>query len=359
MDPRPLFLLGLPLCHGAFILDLDYDMSSTKLWPHLLLRSMTSFSLLSGGGFPKLNGVNASIWIHQVSNSLKEDGTIKGPIPQLQALLSRLTQFLAMPMKAIFVFNKTEQGSRGHQLITPFRALIEVFGYSWYTAPGLADAELARLESTGIIQFVTTANIDAFIFGARNVMLPYAYNLYVPSLTSHPIFLSPQMSASVVGACYCLHSLLEGIIIRVFLVAVYASLTRLPGGPLGDDLLHEVLQHSERLRVFCQHQFRWKAAQISDHFSKHLYSGIAMQSLLKPHDLHTPLESHVNFGVSHDGELPSSSILRIVAAKRTPVTKIYQLEISTGTLALRAKSGLRDASAFPVVALMRVWIPPR
>ncbi|KAJ7717856.1 hypothetical protein B0H16DRAFT_1700815 [Mycena metata] len=343
-----------------------------------------------------------------------------------------------MPMKAIFIFNKTEQGSRGHQLITPFRALIEAFGYSWYTAPGLADAELARLESTGIIQFVTTANIDAFIFGARNVMLPprkKTNNQIIAYFASH-IFISPDVGLSrggllllalLVGGDY--HKGLPGCGVRLA-----HAVAR---GPLGDDLLREVLQHSEvttefleflrswrvalahefatdpdgylgskhkaiartimassfpdvrvlylyvhpvtswsenysppayqswgvadpnlkEIASFCQRQFRWKAPQISAHFSKHLYSGIAMQSLLKPHDLHAQLESHVNFGVSHDGELPSSSILRIVAAKRTPATKIYQLEISTGTLALRAKSGLRDASAFPVAALMRVWIP--
>ncbi|KAJ7777651.1 PIN domain-like protein [Mycena maculata] len=112
----------------------------------------------------------------------------------------------------------------------------------------------------------------------------------------------------------------------------------------------------EKIASFCKLQFGWDASTISSIFVKCVYSGIALQSLLKPYDLHLHalLEAHVNSGVSFDDDFPRSSVVR---SKSTPSVKLYHVEISTGALSLRVKSGIQDASAFPTANRMRIWIP--
>ncbi|KAJ7847602.1 PIN domain-like protein [Mycena olivaceomarginata] len=114
-----------------------------------------------------------------------------------------------------------------------------------------------------------------------------------------------------------------------------------------------------RMASFCQLQFGWNAGQVSSKFIKLVYSGIVLQSLLKPYDLHALLEAHVNSGFSSDGVFPRSSVLCVLEAKALSGSSLtqYRVEISTGALGLQVKPGLRDASAFPSATLMCTWIP--
>ncbi|KAJ7698243.1 hypothetical protein B0H14DRAFT_2649516 [Mycena olivaceomarginata] len=109
----------------------------------------------------------------------------------------------------------------------------------------------------------------------------------------------------------------------------------------------------------CQGQLGWDAATISASFGNNLYLGIAMQSFLKPYDLHAALEAHVNSGFLLETNFPRSSVLRIVKEKTLHNLLVYGVEISTGALSLQVKSGLKDASAFPTPTLRVLWIPAR
>ncbi|KAJ7892126.1 hypothetical protein B0H14DRAFT_3691496 [Mycena olivaceomarginata] len=94
-----------------------------------------------------------------------------------------------------------------------------------------------------------------------------------------------------------------------------------------------------RMASFCQLQFGWNAGQVSSKFIKLVYSGIVLQSLLKPYDLHALLEAHVNSGFSSDGVFPRSSVLCVLEAKALSGSSLtqYRVEISTD-LVSRSKS---------------------
>ncbi|KAJ7900692.1 hypothetical protein B0H14DRAFT_2493616, partial [Mycena olivaceomarginata] len=82
---------------------------------------------------------------------------------------------------------------------------------------------------------------------------------------------------------------------------------------------------------FCQLQFRWNATEIARKFSEGLFLGIAIQSLLKPYDLHALLQAHVESGLSSDDDFPRSSVLRVLKTKITisdnHTLKKYKVEI--------------------------------
>ncbi|KAJ7489980.1 PIN domain-like protein [Mycena galericulata] len=424
-------------------------MGVPKLWP-ILSNAAEQRDFLEctlAGGYPKRTGVDASIWMYQVARALKHNNTVRGANPETRALFYRLARLLSAPMNPLFVFNGPERPetrrnaqvlNAEHQLTAQFQALIEVFGYPWYTAPGEAEAELGRLNNLGIIDIVMTTDIDALIFGAKTLMIPPNKKndkneiiIYHSSL----IFINP-------GVC-----LSRGGLLLIALLAGGDYHQGLPGcgvalahavarGPLGDALLEAVLQNPEitdefldflvswratlawefatdphgylgrkqraiaanitssfpnlgvlyaythpvtswsenyspptyqswglpkpdvkKIASFCQRQFDWDAAKISSTFVKHLYSGIVMQSLLKPYDLHALLEAHVNSGISSDDDFPRSSVLQVVKTKKLHAVELYHVEISTGALSLHVKSGIQDASSFPITPLMRIWIP--
>ncbi|KAJ7784009.1 PIN domain-like protein [Mycena olivaceomarginata] len=112
---------------------------------------------------------------------------------------------------------------------------------------------------------------------------------------------------------------------------------------------------------FCQLQFAWDATTIAAKFSKSLYPGIVMQSLLKPYDLLALLAAHVESGVSCDDDFPRSAVLRVLQSQTTTshnrAFKQYKIEMATGALNLRVKAAINDASAFSAPTLMIKWIP--
>ncbi|KAK7015720.1 hypothetical protein R3P38DRAFT_3204245 [Favolaschia claudopus] len=109
---------------------------------------------------------------------------------------------------------------------------------------------------------------------------------------------------------------------------------------------------------FCQLELT-----VAAKFSKGLFPGVALQSLLKPYyDFHALLEAHLELGLSTDiDDFPRSSVLRVLRTKTVThhgrSLLLYQVEMSAGALSLRAKAGLTDASAFVIPAAMCKWIP--
>ncbi|CAA7265650.1 unnamed protein product [Cyclocybe aegerita] len=88
-------------------------------------------------------------------------------------------ELLAAPIIPIFVFDGAGQPSqkRGknvkkkpHWLSGRFQLFIEAFGFSWYTAPGEAEAELAMLNMMGMIDAIISEDSDCLVFGGLCVI---------------------------------------------------------------------------------------------------------------------------------------------------------------------------------------------
>jgi Holliday junction resolvase YEN1 len=84
-----------------------------------------------------------------------------------------------MPFLPIFVFDGPKRpkikrgksvGGKQHWMIHNFRVVLDAFGFECRTAPGEAEAELAYLNSIGIIDAVLSDDVDCFLFGAQTVM---------------------------------------------------------------------------------------------------------------------------------------------------------------------------------------------
>ncbi|KAJ7804654.1 PIN domain-like protein [Mycena olivaceomarginata] len=400
---------------------------------------------------PIIMGIDASIWMYQASNAIIFSNAQTGSQPAAAAPFYRTAALLALPIRAVFVFDgphrpEFKRGTRvlthGHWLTSAFRELIREFGYHSHTAPAEADAELGRLASEGIIDVVQTTDSDILLFGAPTVFLiPKKKDDHhnVTVYTAENIFVTPTVSLTRGGLL--LIALLSGGdydegLSGCGIVTAHA----VARGNLGDDLLHEALKsctpttqflrflnswrhalalefstnphgllsrkhgaiaatiagtpsfpnidvifayvhpitswstdtrpdyHSwgslaspnvSGIAKLCQGQLGWDAATISASFGNNLYLGIAMQSFLKPYDLHAALEAHVNSGFLLETNFPRSSVLRIVKEKTLHNLLVYGVEISTGALSLQVKSGLKDASAFPTPTLRVLWIPAR
>jgi Holliday junction resolvase YEN1 len=84
-----------------------------------------------------------------------------------------------MPFLPMFVFDgpqrpnfkrKKSIATRQHGIIPDFQNILDAFGFEYRTAPGEAEAELAYLNSIGIIDAVFSEDVDCFLFGARTVV---------------------------------------------------------------------------------------------------------------------------------------------------------------------------------------------
>ncbi|KAK2746628.1 hypothetical protein FQN57_002972 [Myotisia sp. PD_48] len=123
--------------------------------------------------------VDVSIWLFQVQAGQG------GYNPALRTLFFRLARLISLPIHPIFVFDgpnrpKFKRGklvSRyrdGGPQIALSKKLIELFAYPYHTAPGEAEAECAKLQSTGIVDAVITNDVDALMFGSKNTMLNFS-----------------------------------------------------------------------------------------------------------------------------------------------------------------------------------------
>lgn len=60
--------------------------------------------------------------------------------------------------------------SGAHNLTTGFKKMLDAFGMHWREAEGEAEAELAFLNRSGVIDAVMTDDVDCFLFGAVTVI---------------------------------------------------------------------------------------------------------------------------------------------------------------------------------------------
>ncbi|SJL01378.1 uncharacterized protein ARMOST_04699 [Armillaria ostoyae] len=154
-------------------------MGVAGLWPLLDSSSRTiSLAALSLTEFSSPHrgyrlGIDASIWFFHA------DYGKEGENPQLRTLFFRCATLLKYPILPLFIFDgpKRPDWKRGkkinktaNKLTTGMKAIIEAFGFEWRTAPGEAEAELAYLNVTGIIDGVLSDDVDTFVFGAHTVV---------------------------------------------------------------------------------------------------------------------------------------------------------------------------------------------
>ncbi|KAJ7204476.1 PIN domain-like protein [Mycena pura] len=441
-----------------------HPQSSQAIKPAAEQHDFLEFTLQAGfrhGGpecVPMMIGVDASIWMYQADRVISFSNAKAGPNPQLRVLFYRLAHLLSLPIRIVFVFDGPERPAtkRGvhvltqrHRLTAPFLELIREFGYHAYEAPGEAEAELAMLNKSGIIDAVMTTDVDVLLFGAQAIVIPPNKKKdggNVTVYTSERVFITPTVSLSR-GGLLLVALLAGGDYDKSKGIAgcgIHFALSVARHSNLGDLLLRETLNHPEVTAGFtaflerwrnavahefyddpngylgrkhpaisaailtppsfpdldvlyaythpitswspnhslpdyqtwglpqpsltgiaklCQLRFGWKATEISKTFTRCLYPGIVLQSLLQPFDLHALLHAHVNHGVSMDTEFPRSSVLSIVRTKTIQLaahlSEHYLVKVSTAAVGFQVRSVLKDPLAFPTATLAHIWIPAR
>ncbi|KAG1851940.1 PIN domain-like protein [Suillus subluteus] len=94
----------------------------------------------------------------------------------------RLGMLLKLPLHAVFVFDGLwhlpDKGrkvrSSPHWLTHDFQRMLELFGFHWTEAPSEGEAELAAMNTHGVIDAVMTEDSDTLIFGAPCIIRRYA-----------------------------------------------------------------------------------------------------------------------------------------------------------------------------------------
>lgn len=135
-------------------------------------------------------GIDASIWFYHAAYGRE------GENPELRTLFFRCSRLLSIPLLPLFVFDGPKRPSvkrnkkisgKAHWLTDGMKNIIEAFGFEWHVvrtslrisqsvnlfyiqAPGEAEAELAFLNRTGVINAVLSDDVDTFVFGGTTVI---------------------------------------------------------------------------------------------------------------------------------------------------------------------------------------------
>ena len=136
-------------------------------------------------------GIDASIWFYHAAYGRE------GENPELRTLFFRCSKLLGVPLLPLFVFDGPKRPSikrskkisgKAHWLTEGMKNIIEAFGFEWHVvsappslhstldeygytqAPGEAEAELAFLNRTGVIDAVLSDDVDTFVFGGTVVI---------------------------------------------------------------------------------------------------------------------------------------------------------------------------------------------
>jgi len=149
-------------------------------------------------------GIDASIWFFHAAYGRE------GENPELRTLFFRCARLMSVPFLPLFIFDgpkrpKVKRGKRvsgeKHWLVDSMKGMIEAFGYEWRMvrspsnsqcrflnprwlrkAPGEAEAELAHLNSIGVIDAILSDDVDNFLFGAKMVVRKCALCLHAGSI---------------------------------------------------------------------------------------------------------------------------------------------------------------------------------
>ncbi|KAJ1300599.1 hypothetical protein OPQ81_002253 [Rhizoctonia solani] len=118
-------------------------------------------------------GIDASIWFFHAAYGRE------GENPELRTLFFRLARLASYTFCPLFVFDGPQRprnkrgktiNTRMNSLAPGMKNMISAFGFEWRTAPGEAEAELAYLNSIGVIDAILSDDVDNFLFGARVVI---------------------------------------------------------------------------------------------------------------------------------------------------------------------------------------------
>lgn len=160
-------------------------------------------------------GIDASIWFYHATYGRE------GENPELRTLFFRCSRLLGIPLLPLFVFDGPKRPSmkrnkkisgKSHWLTEGMKNIIEAFGFEWHMvrlssclslsmnlhciqAPGEAEAELAFLNRTGVIDAVLSDDVDTFVFGGTMVVRKCAPS----SFSSHLLLTHPSPSSSLSG----------------------------------------------------------------------------------------------------------------------------------------------------------------
>ncbi|KAG1888233.1 PIN domain-like protein [Suillus subluteus] len=126
-------------------------------------------------------GVDASAWLYAVCKlqAFRLGHAQSGENPELRTLMYKLITLANAPIHAHFVFDGEDRPTikRGkhvqsapHWLTQSLQELLQIFGFTWATAKGEAEADLAFLSKAGKIGAVLTEDSDALLFGAEKVL---------------------------------------------------------------------------------------------------------------------------------------------------------------------------------------------
>jgi len=124
-------------------------------------------------------GIDASIWFHQCEKVFLFGHSNAGENPELRTLFYRLARLSRMAVSVVFVFDGNgrppfKRGrkvfTRTHWLAPAFKNFVSAFGFGIHQAPGEAEAELALMNTSGIIDAVITEDSDVLVFGAQAVI---------------------------------------------------------------------------------------------------------------------------------------------------------------------------------------------
>ncbi|KAK0466671.1 PIN domain-like protein [Armillaria novae-zelandiae] len=119
-------------------------------------------------------GVDASGWMFAAKY---HHGQTKSPAQA--SLFKRIGRLFHLPVVPLFVFdgprrpvNKRKKNitKTSDWLTADFKRLLDGFGFSYWEAPGEAEAELAMLSKLGLIDAVMSEDFDTMVFGAQRVI---------------------------------------------------------------------------------------------------------------------------------------------------------------------------------------------
>ncbi|KAG1845208.1 PIN domain-like protein [Suillus subluteus] len=168
-------------------------MGITELWklvsPSTEGQTLTAFTLegLKGhvqdesGLSMMMVGVDASAWLYAVCKlqAFRLGHAQSGENLELRTLMYKLVTLANMPVHAHFVFDGEDRPtikrskqvqSAPHWLTQSLQELLQIFGFTWATAKGEAEADLAFLSKAGKISAVLMEDSDALLFGAEKVL---------------------------------------------------------------------------------------------------------------------------------------------------------------------------------------------
>ncbi|KAF9223262.1 PIN domain-like protein, partial [Gyrodon lividus] len=120
-----------------------------------------------------------SLWMAQCQQAFRIGHAQLGRNPELRTLFYKLACLHRNLIDVILVFDGDEWPpvKCGKHVVTTqpwltqhLMDFVGAFGFSSYTAPGEAEAELAKLNQNGVIDGVLTKDSDTVVFGAETVI---------------------------------------------------------------------------------------------------------------------------------------------------------------------------------------------